>query len=139
MKYILKIFFENVIHKIIKVKWFIEENLKILRKEKIVKPLIDATILLKKQIIRIIFFCSIQNIIVIGIIFWIVNKIKQFIHEILSIKEITQNWNGNTPIFIKIPKKIVEITNWLIILIFDNVNQIIDLKIIIEETLWIRK
>lgn len=135
----MKIFFENLIHKIIKVKWFIEENLKILRKEKIVKPLIDATILLKKQIIRINFFCNIQNIRVIGIIFWIVNKIKQFIHEILSIKEITQNWNGNIPIFIKIPKKIVEITNWLIILIFDNVNQIIDLKIIIEETLWIRK
>lgn len=72
-------------------------------------------------------------------IFWTVSKIKQFFQDIFSITEITQNWNGNKPIFIKIPRKIRDTINWFKILIFLNVNQITDLKIIIEETLCTKK
>lgn len=116
-----------------------DEKENIFRIEKAERPEIDATILLKRQINKIIFFCDIINSKVIGIIFWTVKRIKQFIQESDSIIERTQNWKGNIPIFIKSLIKI-NVVHKLFERFLLNIEDIIILeKIIIDEILWIRK
>jgi len=68
-------------------------------------PLVEATNLLIKQKMIIIFCVEIINSISKGTIFWMVDKIKQLNQFSPSIVEGTQKWNGKNPIFILIAIK----------------------------------
>lgn len=131
----MKIFFDKANEINMTLKWLMEENPIIFRRENIVIPLIAAIReFIKQKIINISLW--INNIkILIGIIFWIVININAVVHLIPSIAEIIQKWNGNIPSFIKIA--VINIVKE----IFSSIVECIENEIIIilEEILWIRK
>lgn len=103
--------------------------------ENIVIPLIATIEEFNKQNKMIIFWWTNIIIMEIGIIFWIVIIKNAKFQFIPSITEITQKWNGNIPIFIKIAKKIKRIN---ILFIYFEFKEI-EIIIILEEILWIKK
>jgi len=109
----------------------------ILRIENWFIPLIEATNLLITQKLSIIFCVIIENKIIKGIIFWIVDKMKQLYQFNPSITDGTHNWNGKNPIFMKIEIINKILKNSLFILKLSIFKK--DTSMIIDEILWIRK